>query len=199
MPLFTTVLFGSRAAPKRPMIRISVLLWALAALLPAHATTLGRASFDDLAQKSTSIVRGRVVSSYSASRGFLVYTYYRIRVLDRWKGPVASQIDVQVPGGTVDGLQQNIAGVPQLTTDSEYVFFLWTGPSGATHVLGLSQGVLDLTTNAAGEPTLSSQITDALMVDSATGQAAAREPLRMKLSEFSSRLAKSLQEGASVK
>jgi hypothetical protein len=181
------------------MIRISVLLWALAALAPAHATTLGRASFDDLAQKSTSVVRGKVVSSYSATRGSLVYTYYRIRVLDRWKGPVASQIDVQVPGGTVDGLQQDIAGAPQLTANSEYVFFLWTGPSGATHVLGLSQGVLDLTTNAAGEAILSSQITDAMMVDSVTAQAGAREPLRMKLSEFGSRLATSLKEGASVK
>ena len=44
------------------MIRVSLLVWALAALIPAQATTLGRASFDDLVQKSTGIVRGRVMS-----------------------------------------------------------------------------------------------------------------------------------------
>ena len=29
-----------------------------------------------------------------------------------------------------------------MTEGAEYVFFLWTGPSGATHLLGLSQGTV---------------------------------------------------------
>jgi hypothetical protein len=82
---------------------------------------------------------------------------------------------------------------------AEYVFFLWTGPSGATHLLGLSQGVLDVTTNAAGELIVAGQVTDAMVLDSATGKGAGQEPLRMKLSDFSSRVSGALKGGASAK
>src|SRR3954447_21710247 len=127
-----------------PMIRIAMLAWALAAFSPAQATTVTRASLDDLIQKSTSIGRGRVVGASTTVHGALVYTHYTIQVLERWKGAAADQVQVQVPGGSFNGMQQNIAGAPQLGPGSEYVFFLWTGPSRATHVLGLSQGVLDI-------------------------------------------------------
>jgi len=190
---------GMAHALTRLMIRISVLVWALAALAPAQATTVSRASFDDLVQKSTAIVRARVTGSYSAARGSLIYTYYKIQVLDHWKGPASTQVEVQVPGGTFNGQQQNIAGTPQLTEGAEYVFFLWTGPSGATHLLGLSQGVLDMSTNAAGEAVVAGQVTDAMVIDSATGRATSAEPLRMKLSDFSSRVSGALKGGVSAK
>ena len=181
------------------MIRLSVLVLALATLIPARATTLTRASFDDLVQKSTSIVRGRVTGSYSAAQGPLVYTYYRIQVLDRWKGPAAPQVEAQVPGGSINGLQQPIAGAPQLTEGAEYVFFLWTGPSGANYLLGLSQGVLDISKNAAGESIVAGRVTDALVLDSATGDPAPQEPLRMKLSDFTNRVVLSLKGSPSPK
>ena len=84
-------------------------MWVLA----AQATTLSRASFDDLVQKSTGIVRGRVTGSFSATRGSSIYTYHKIQVLERWKGLAAAQVEVQVPGGTFQGQQQNFAGTPQ--------------------------------------------------------------------------------------
>jgi hypothetical protein len=199
MPLFATALSGMAHALPGAMIRISLLVWALAALVPAQATTLGRASFDDLVQKSTSIVRGRVSGSYGTAHGSLIYTYYKIQVLDRWKGLAAAQVEVQVPGGTFNGQQQNIAGTPQLTEGAEYVFFLWMGPSRATHLLGLSQGVLDVSTNAAGESTVAGQVADAMVLDSATGRATSAEPLRMKLSDFSSRVSGALKGGVSDK
>ena len=180
------------------MIRGFLLLWGLAAFVEAQATTVSRASFDDLVQKSTSIVRGRVTGSYSATRGSSIYTYHKIQVLERWKGLTATQVEVQVPGGTFQGQQQNFAGTPQLTEGAEYVFFLWTGPSGTTHLLGLSQGVLDVTTNAAGESIVAGQVTDALALDSATGKATDVEPLRMKLSDFSNRVSGALR-GVSAK
>src|ERR1043166_5054713 len=99
MALFTATSSGIRDAITSAMIRISALVWALGALTPTYATTLTRASFDDLVQKSTGIVRGRVVSSSGASLGSMIYTYYRIQVLDRWKGPAATQVELQVPGG----------------------------------------------------------------------------------------------------
>src|SRR6266446_1724931 len=129
MPCISMTLSGIESAIQRTMLRLSMLVCALTALVPAQATTLTRASLDDLIQKSTSIVRGRVAATSASARGGLVYTYYKIQVLDRWKGAAADQVQVQVPGGSVSGMQQNIAGTPQLADGAEYVFFLWAGPS----------------------------------------------------------------------
>jgi hypothetical protein len=166
------------------MIRIPILVWALAAIIPASATTLRRASLDDLIQTSTSVVRARVAASFTAQQGPLVYTHYTIQVLDRWKGPVAAQVDVQVP---------QASGAPQFKTGSEYVFFLWTGPSGANHVLGLSQGALDVTKDAVGNTMVVRQPTEAMVLDSVTGETGGLDPLQMKLSDFANRVSSALR------
>src|SRR4029077_12935979 len=161
MPLFAMISSGKQDARKGLMIRIPTLVWALAAMVPAQATTVRRASLDDLIQTSTIIVRARVVRSFDASQGPLVYRHYTIQVLDRWKGPEAAQVDVQVP---------QASGAPQFKTGSEYVFFLWTGPSGANHVLGLSQGALDVTKDAVGNTIVVRQPTEAMVLDTVTGE-----------------------------
>jgi hypothetical protein len=160
------------------MIRVFMLIWAFTALIPAYATTVIKASLDDLIAKSTSVVRGKVVGSYNTAQGRLVYTCYKVQVQQTLKGAPATQIEVQVPGGSFHGVEQNIAGVPQLSVGADYVLFLWTGPSKTTHLLGLSQGVLDITTDAAGDVIVVRQASEALSVDS----------LRMKLSELNSRV-----------
>lgn len=164
-----------------------MLIWAFTALIPAYATTVIKASLDDLIEKSTTIVRGTVVGSYNTAQGPLVYTYYKIQVAETLKGAATTQIDVQVPGGTFRGVQQNIAGVPQLANGSEYVLFLWMGPSKTTHLLGLSQGVLDITTDAAGNVIVVRQASEILATDS----------LRMNLSELTSRVV--ARKGAGIK
>jgi hypothetical protein len=190
--VFATVLSGRVGASQSLMIRMSIFVWALAALVPAQATTLRRASLDDLIQTSTAIVRGSVVKSYTASRGLLVYTHYTVQVLDRWKGPASDQVDVQVPCC-------NIAGAPQFSTGSEYVFFLWTGPSGANHLLGLSQGALDVTTDAAGNPIVVRQSSEAMVLNPVTGSPTSQDPLQMKLSDFAIRVTGALKGGNSAK
>jgi hypothetical protein len=170
------------------MIRVRRFALALLVLIPAFATTLIRASLDDLIGKSTSIVRGRVISSSTTAHGPLVYTHYKIQVTERWKGASGDQVDVQVPGGSYNGVQQNIAGAPRLATGADYVFFLWTGPSGANHLLGLSQGVLDIAKDADGNLIVTREASDALTLDSVTGKIASADPVRMKLSDLSSRV-----------
>ena len=181
------------------MIRISVLAWALAALTPAHATTLTKASLDSLIQKSTNIVRGKVAGSSTGARGSLVYTYYKIQVLEQLKGSATGEVQIQVPGGTFGAMRQSIAGAPQLADGSEYVFFLWTGPSGARHLLGLSQGILDVVKNAAGAVMVVRQASDAVVVDSETGQTGSADTIRMKLSEFGSRVSRVMLGASSVR
>src|SRR5579859_3953663 len=105
------------------------------------AATLQRLSLDDMIGKSTAIVRGKVASSYSAAAGPIVYTHYVVQVSERYKGGAGNTVDVAIPGGTLNGLRQTFAGTPSFNTGEEYVFFLWTGKSGVTQVIGLTQGL----------------------------------------------------------
>ncbi|MGH9659931.1 MAG: hypothetical protein ACRD96_15385 [Bryobacteraceae bacterium] len=156
-----------------------------------QATTLTQASLDDLIRKSTAIVRGKVVSTRSALRGSLVNTYVKVTVLERWKGPVEPSVEVVLPGGTVGGVNQDIAGVPDVDPGVEYVFFLWTGKSGAHHLLGLSQGVFDITLNGQGQRMVSRGRVDAVLIDAA-GRVVRDEPVTLRLSEFSTRVRETL-------
>jgi hypothetical protein len=170
------------------MRRLSVLLLGFAALIPAPATTVRSASLDELIQLASSVVRGRVTESSTALKGTLIYTHYTVQVLDQWKGPAAVQVDVQIPGGSYNGEQQSIAGAPQLAIGTQYVFFLWTAPSGANLPLGLSQGVLSIESDAAGGATVIRPPSEALALNSADGAPSPQEPMQMRLSDFASRI-----------
>jgi len=66
------------------------------------------------------------------------------------KGNAVSTLQVAVPGGNYQGMHQSVAGTPGLQTGSEYVFFVWTAPSGSNYIIGLSQGLFEVHTNASG-------------------------------------------------
>jgi hypothetical protein len=105
---------------------------------------------------------------------------------------------VQVPGGTVGGLQQNVAGAPQLVLGGQYVLFLWTGPSGANYPLGLSQGVLDVSSDAAGNTIVTTQSSEALALNPASSAAASQGSLQMKLADFAARVSSALKGGSNT-
>lgn len=138
--------------------------------LVVSAATLERLSMDDMVQKSTDIVRARVVSSSqsfrgAAGRGGTIYTHYTIQVEERWKGNATAQMDVAAPGGTVQNIRQIFPGTPQLAQGSEYVLFLWTSPSGVTQIIGLSQGLLNVNVDASGKLVLTRGAATEPMVD----------------------------------
>ena len=146
----------------------SILLTGLVILANAGATTLQQLSLDDMIRQSTGIVRAKVAGVHSALRGQNIYTYYRLQILEAPKavsGQGTGEIEVAVPGGTVDGMRQVAIGSPELATGSEYVVFLWTGKSGMTQIIGLSQGLFLAAKNAAGEIHLTRPAADDLMVD----------------------------------
>jgi hypothetical protein len=123
-----------------------------------RATTLERLTLDDMTLKSTAIVRARVTGSHSAylgtGRGADIYTYYQLQVLETWKSPgpapTLAPTEVAVPGGVANGIRQSVAGAPELKPGQEYVLFLWTSRSGLTQVIGLSQGVFNLSEESSG-------------------------------------------------
>lgn len=151
-------------------------------------STLQRLSLNDMIQKSTVIVRGTVQPGASAAlRGSLIYTHYQLSITTVFKGSPGKSMDVAVPGGALNGLEQPVAGAPVLSPGQDYVFFLWTGKSGLTQVIGLSQGLFSVTTNAQGQLTLTRGAANATMLDS-YGQAVADGNLQMPLAQMVSKI-----------
>ena len=172
---------------------------ALAACtLPLQCATLERLSLDDIITKSTAIVRGTVGSSYSALTGRVIYTHYAIHVLERFTGPSQGAVDVAIPGGVANNLRQTFAGAPELKTGEEYIFFLWTGRSGITQVIGLTQGLFSIAPAASADPVATRRASGELMVARGTGAPVKDQTLTMRLSELRSRIAGTLAAGRSV-
>ena len=176
----------------RRSITIVFALLLLAAAL--SAATLERLSLDEMIQKSTAIIRGRVTSSYGAPRGSIIYTHYRIQAIDRWKGPEGAELDVVVPGGVAGGLRQTFSGAPKLAPGAEYVLFLWTGSSGLTHVIGLSQGVFSVKQDAAGEAVAWRPAAPEMMLDG-SGQVVRDAPMSLRLKDLRVRVQKLVAQG----
>jgi hypothetical protein len=169
------------------------LVWSVAQL---SAATLSKLTLDDMINQSTAIVRARIAGSYAAARGPVIYTFYQAQILDRWKGADLSNIDVALPGGTANGLRQAFPGTPQLTEGKEYLLFLWTSKSGLTQIIGLTQGLFDVTQDASGVSTVMRGATSNSMLDPRTGALVKDEAIHMQLKDFGVRIATTLGKGA---
>ena len=137
-----------RNAHSTGMRRIMPLLLCLGAwVAPLPGATLRQLSLGDLIQKSSDIVRVKVMSSYGEFRGKAIYTHWKLQVTERWKGAGQASVDVLVPGGERYGVPPERSWCAQLVTGQEYLLFLWTSKSGATYLTGWGQGVFSLSKN----------------------------------------------------
>jgi hypothetical protein len=163
--------------------------------IPATAATLQRLELDEMIQKSTGIVRGRVADTGARLHGSVIYTHYRVQVLENWKGAEAVELDVVIPGGIANGLRQVFPGAPRLEAGKEYVLFLWTGASGLTNIIGLSQGVFDVHRDIAGGVFAARAATSETMLD-ADGRLVRDEAVRMRFEELRGRIRTLAARGA---
>ncbi len=170
--------------------RVALLL--AGASLGLQATTMIRASLNDLIQKSSRIVRGRVSGTSCESNSSGIFTKVKVKVAETWKGPNESLVEVTIPGGTCNGSSQSVAGTPNLDEGQEYVFFLWTGRTKLNHLLGLGQGVLDISTNDKGEAIVSRSTLDSVMLDGLTGAVVKDQAFSIRLSEFGTQVRRTL-------
>jgi hypothetical protein len=141
---------------------LAIVLLAVAAF-SAGATTLEKLSVQEMAQKSTAVVRARATVAGAVQRGSMIYTVYRLQVSEVLKG--AAPAEVFVPGGTYGRYRQSIAGSPVLEPGVDYVLFLWASPRGLVQVIGLSQGVFQVKTTSGGEALLVRDKVEAQFVD----------------------------------
>ena len=158
---------------------------------PLQSATLERLTLRDMAVKSTLVVRGKVLSSSASLSGGLIFTHYQVQVSQTLKGQSAGVIDVAVPGGVANGIRQAVAGSPEFQPGDDYVFFLWTGKSGMTQVIGLTQGLFRVTGTGA-DPSLERRPSHELMLDPSTHQPVQDRTIAMRLSELQTTITTSL-------
>lgn len=182
------VLLGTMAKLLMRVVAISVLLASVG--IPAGATILQQLTLDEMARKSTSIVRAKVTGSSEIVRGGDVFTVYKFETLEVLKSGLAAR-EVAVPGGVAGGMRQVVAGAPTLRAGREYVLFLWTGRSGLTQLMGMSQGLFSVDRSTAGDLQVSRAPASEQMLDAA-GRAARDEALSMPLPELKAKVSKAL-------
>lgn len=170
------------------------LLFVQAGIAPLQGATLERLSLDDLVQQSTAIVRGRVVGSYTGFRGSVIYTHWKVQVVERWKGSTAAAVEVLIPGGVNGAYRQSVTGAPRLIEGKEYLLFLWTSKTGPTFLTGLTQGLFDLPNNDAGEVMATRAASSEIMLERGTWQPVKDEPVEMRLREMSSRIVSAMSK-----
>jgi hypothetical protein len=173
-------------------MRIVAITGALMAFVGAMSgTTLQQLSLDDMTRKSSEIVRGKVVCTGVALRGATLYTNFRVQVSEQWKGAPSSQLDFAVPGGFGNGIRQTYAGAPAIADGQELILFLWTSKSGLRQVIGLSQGLFNLSQVSNSEPFVTRGTATEHMVD-ANGRDVHDTDFAMPLSDFRARVTTTL-------
>lgn len=125
------------------MMKTTILLLVLCVMgLSARATTLVRLDLDDLTGESSAVVYGKIAASrveWNSSRT-LIYTVYTVEPMEYLKGRLGPVFELYEPGGTLDGLQMSVAGVPAFSVGQEAILFVWTDPHGQHQVTGFEQG-----------------------------------------------------------
>lgn len=103
----------------------------------ASATTLVRMSLDQLAEASTEVVRGHVVSQATLwDPGHTrVYTYTTLALEQTYKGNPPDLLVVQQPGGRIGNVQVFVAGTIRFYSQASYVLFLERSPADPSKFL----------------------------------------------------------------
>lgn len=179
-----------RTMAKQLMRVVAISVFFASVGIPMGATILQQLTLDEMTRKATSIVHARVTASSEVARGGDVFTIYRFETLEVLKSGIAAR-EVAVPGGIAGGVRQVVAGAPTLRAGREYVLFLWTGRSGLTQLMGMSQGLFSIERATAGDRQASRVAAGEQMLD-ASGRAVRDEALSMPLTELRAKVSRAL-------
>ena len=167
------------------MTRNALALSAFLLLAPVAANaTISRAmKFDDKVANAAAIVVGECVaqrSQWDPARNWIL-TYSTFRIEKTLKGMPAPEITIVTPGGTVDGITQEIIGVPRFREGEQHALFVRHSQAGPT-VLYLEQGAYHVI-EERGERVVQPAVSSTVLIDTGRGTAVSPEG-RRSLREF---------------
>lgn len=129
--------------------------------VPAHASMMLPMSVAELSRGADLVAQGKVIRTESrlSAGGGRIFTVVTFEVAEAWKGGGAgSQVEIHVPGGTVDGISQVVMGAAHFVEGEEAVVFLrelrpslQSLPAPITQVVGMAQGKLEVEVAPSGE------------------------------------------------
>lgn len=134
--------------PIRLLLLLLLAVFALFLALSAQATTVQKLEIEELAQLSSDVFHGQVVSAqadWNTDRS-KIYTTARIRVTENFKGTTdrGQLISVVQLGGEKDGVKLDYDGRPEFTAGESVVLFTARTRNNQLTVVGLKQGKMQL-------------------------------------------------------
>jgi hypothetical protein len=113
----------------------------------AHATSLSRLSFDQLAKTSTAVARLRCIGATSFWESGEIWTETRFEVLELDKGLLPRTVSIRMMGGSDGHLRSHVDGVPVFRAGEEVYLFMYRRSGESYRVLGWSQGTFRIAHN----------------------------------------------------
>jgi len=147
------------AARKRLKVSWRGAMAAVALLLctSAHGLSVVSRSFDELVQRADLVLVGTVTDVHSefAAGGLdqnTIFSYVNFNDLQVVKGKVTAEAYVlRVPGGVMGRFAQDYPGIPAFQTGQRYLVFIRGNQHDFFPVVGISQGVFRILSNAQGQ------------------------------------------------
>lgn len=177
--------------------RIAIPALVAAIAVPSAEAAVARVlHFDDKVKSADSIVLGEAIRSSSRfdEGGRWIVTETTFRVSKAIKGEEGAELTILTPGGSVGGLHQRTAGVPEFRSGDERILFVKHDASAQrSTILGLAQGTYEVTQEARAkvvEPLAS----DLILVDEKSGQIVGVDERTRTLDQFEAEVRAVLQD-----
>ena len=137
-------MLASPRHPRRGLSALAGLVLALAVSPYLDASVVIPATLDELAGEADLIVHARVarVDTRQAPGTLRVERVVTLAVVRALKGSPGEALELVLPGGTFGRYRTVVPGVPEIAEGEEAVLFLRPSTTGATHLVGFSQGFL---------------------------------------------------------
>jgi hypothetical protein len=101
-------------------------------------------SLSDMNTLSSRIVQAEIINKTSYVQNGKIYSTIRLQVEQTFTGITENELEIDVLGGTVDGLEMHVSGLPSFQVGMRSLFFL-----DHDRILGFGQGVYSIDDNIA--------------------------------------------------
>jgi len=128
----------------------AALLVAAALVTPAHAITVVPMTFEELVEDATTVVYARVADvrgRWTADRR-AIESVVALEALRYFKGDLGPAVTMRLPGGEAGGYVNLLPGAPVLREGDLVVLFLGSRGPSMPALVGLTQGVFRILTDA---------------------------------------------------